>query len=226
MTPILHHFPLDPASRQARLVLGEKKIAFVEQVVRYWEPNAAFEAMNPSGLTPVLVIGDLADRLVLCETSAVVGWAEDTVPDPTLYPRDPAERGEARRLVQWFERKFDYEVNALLLHERMEKQLLRLGAPDALALRAGREALKRHMGYMEALLNERDWLAGRRLSLADLAAAAHLSVLDYFGEARWGEFPACKTWYMKLKSRPCFRPLLADKQPGMQPAPHYHDLDF
>ena len=145
MTPILHHFPLDPASRQARLVLGEKKIAFVEQVVRYWEPNAAFEAMNPSGLTPVLVIGDLADRLVLCETSAVVGWAEDTVPDPTLYPRDPAERGEARRLVQWFERKFDYEVNALLLHERMEKQLLRLGAPDALALRAGREIGRAHV---------------------------------------------------------------------------------
>jgi glutathione S-transferase len=226
VTPILHHFTLDPASRLARLALGEKKIAFVEQVVRYWEPNSAFEALNPSGLTPVLTIGDLADRLVLCETHAIVGWAEDEVSDPPLMPRNPQERAETRRLGQWFERKFDYEVNALLLHEKMEKRLLGLGAPDGQALRAGREALRRHLSYIEGLLSERDWLAARRLSLADLAAASHLSVLDYFGEVPWRDYPQTKTWYMKLKSRPCFRPLLSDRQPGMAPAEHYHDLDF
>ncbi len=225
-TRILHHFPLDPASRFARLVLGEKRVEFSETVVRYWEPNPAFEALNPSGLTPVLVIGDLADRLVLCESRAIAGWAEDIVPDPALMPRAVPDRAEARRLIQWFERKFDYEVNALLLHEKMEKRLLGLGAPDTGAVRAGRDALRRHMGYMEGLLAERDWLACSRLSLADFAAASHLSVLDYFGEAPWSDFPAVKTWYMKIKSRPAFRPLLSDRQPGIAPAQHYHDLDF
>src|SRR4051812_13367718 len=99
-TRILHHFPLDPASRFARLVLGEKRIEFSETVVRYWEPNPAFEALNPSGLTPVLVIGDLAERLVLCESRAIAGWAEDIVPDPTLMPRAIPDRAEARRLIQ------------------------------------------------------------------------------------------------------------------------------
>ena len=225
-TPVLHHFPLDPASRYARLVLGEKRIAFTETVVRYWEPNPAFEALNPSGLTPVLVVGDLAERLVLGETRAIVGWAEDVTPDPALMPRATADRAEVRRLLQWFERKFDYEVNALLLHEKVEKRLLGLGAPDTVAVRAGRDALRRHMGYMDRLLAARDWLACSRLSLADFGAAAHVSILDYFAEVPWAEFPSVKTWYMKLKSRPAFRPLLADRQPGMAPSAHYHDLDF
>lgn len=225
-TRTLHHFSLDPASRYVRLVLGEKKITFDEVLVRYWEPNAAFEALNPSGLVPVLVEGDLASRRVVCESRAIAGWAEDLTPDPALMPRSLDDRAETRRLLQWFERKFDYEVNALLLHEKMEKRLLGLGAPDTGAVRAGREALRRHLDYIEAMLNQRDFIAAGRLTLADFTAAAHLSVLDYFGEIGWDAFPAVRIWYVRLKSRPSFRPLLADRQPGMPPAPHYADLDF
>ena len=222
----LHHFPLDPASRLARLTLGEKKIEFADAPVKPWEPSPAFEALNPSGATPVLVVGDLADRMVLCETQAILGWAEDTTPEPALMPRRAADRAETRRLLQWFERKFDWEVNALLLHEKMEKRLLGLGAPDSNAVREGRDALETHLRHFEGLLAARDWLACGRLTFADFGAAAHLSVLDYFGEVPWGGFPAVKTWYSKLKSRPCFRPLLSDRQPGMPPSRHYDDLDF
>jgi len=141
-------------------------------------------------------------------------------------PTDPTERAETRRLVAWFDRRFTDEVNAVLLHERMEKPLLRLGPPEARALRAGREALKSHLAMLEGLLAGRDALAGRRISQADFVAAAHLSVLDYFGEVSWAAWPGVKTWYMKLKSRPCFRPLLADRFPGVPPATWYADLDF
>ena len=128
--------------------------------------------------------------------------------------------------MQWFDRKFDFEVNAFLVHEKMEKRLLGMGAPDYNALRQGREGLRNHLNYLERLTDERDWLAGTRLTLADIAAAAHLSVIDYFGDIPWREFPGVKTWYMKIKSRPSFRPLLGDRQPGLAPAPHYADLDF
>jgi glutathione S-transferase len=225
-THTLHHFPLDPASRQVRLALAEKRIGFEETIVRYWEDNPAFSRLNPSGMTPVLVVHGERGETVLCETRAITEWAEETTFDPPLMSADAGERAETRRLVQWFERKFDYEVNALLLHEKVEKRLFGLGAPDTNAVRAGREALKRHLGYIEYLLAERDWLAGDRLSLADLAAAANLSILDYFGEVPWKDFPVAKTWYMKLKCRPCFRSLLSDRQPGMPPADHYDDLDF
>ena len=222
----LHHFPLDPASRQVRLVLGEKRLPFTEVQVRYWEAPPDFQTLNPSGLTPVLVETRNQRNLVVCETRAILEHLEETESEPALLGRDASERAEARRLLQWFDRKFDNEVNGFLLHEKMEKRLLRMGAPDLAALRQVREALKAHLGYIDGLLQTRDWLAGRRMSLADFAAAAHLSVIDYFGDVPWKDFTTAKTWYMKLKSRPAFRPILADRWPGLAPAAHYDDLDF
>ncbi len=223
---ILYHFPLDPASRQVRLALAEKKLAFTEIVERYWEGRPEFLALNPSGLTPVLVEEGPDQRLVICECRAILEHLEEAVPDPALLSRDPGNRAEARRLMQWFDRKFDFEVDAFLVHEKMEKRLLGLGAPDHDAMRRGREGLREHLRYLEKLLDERDWLAGGRLSLADIAAASHLSVIDYFGDIPWRDYPGVKTWYMKIKSRPSFRPLLGDRQPGLAPVAHYADLDF
>ncbi|MDF2901467.1 MAG: glutathione S-transferase, partial [Phenylobacterium sp.] len=164
----LHHFPLDPASRQVRLALGEKRLPFAEEQVRYWERPASLVKMNPSGMTPVLTVGT-RERLILCESRAILDYLEETHPDTPLLGRDPAERAEARRLLQWFDRKFDYEVGGFILHEKMEKRILGLGAPDLASLRQGREALRVHLTYVESLLASRDWLVGRRLSLADFA---------------------------------------------------------
>lgn len=223
---VLYHFPFDPGSRTARLALGEARVEFTETVVRPWEDGCPVATLNPSGMPPVLQVTEAGRALTLCEPAAILGWLEDRSKEPFLMPADAAERAETRRLTAWFERRFNDEVNAVLLHERMEKPLLRLGPPEARALRAGREALKAHLTMLEGLLATRDALAGRRITRADMVAAAHLSVLDYFGEVAWGAYPGLKTWYMKLKSRPCFRPLLADRFPGVQPAAWYHDLDF
>lgn len=222
----LYHFPLDPLSRQARLVLGEKKQPFVEVVEKYWERRPEFEALSPAGVTPVMVEVRDGVKSVFADSRAIIEYLDESIAEQPLMPDAPAERAEVRRLLQWFDRKFDFEVNGLLLHEKMEKRLLGLGGPDMQTVRAGGQALRFHLAMVEDLLGRRDWLAGRRLSLADLCAAAHLSVLDYFGDAPWKDFPATKTWYMVIKSRPSFRPLLSDRWPGMQPSLHYRDLDF
>ncbi|MDP2764971.1 MAG: glutathione S-transferase family protein [Brevundimonas sp.] len=223
---VLYHFAFDPGSRAARLALGEARLDFTETPVRPWEDGCPVAALNPSGMPPVLQLSDTGRPLTLCEPAAILGWLEERTPEPFLLPADPAERAEVRRLLTWFDRRFTDEVNAVLLHERMEKPLLRLGPPEARALRAGRDALKSHLAMMEGLLARRDALAGRRISQADIVAAAHLSVLDYFGEVSWAAWPGLKTWYMKLKSRPSFRPLLADRFPGVQASAWYRDLDF
>ena len=222
----LHHFPLDPFSRQARLALGEKRLPFREVIESYWERPESLSALNPSGLTPVLVEACGPIQVVVCESRAILEHLEEQYAEPALLSADAGERAEARRLVQWFDRKFDYEVNGLLLHEKMEKRLLGLGAPDPGALRQGREALKAHLDYVDTLAQAHEWLAGNTLSIADIAAAAHLSVIDYMGEIPWDQAPAAHLWYAKIKSRPCFRPLLGDRQPGLPPSAHYHDLDF
>ena len=223
---VLFHFPFDPASRTARLALGEARIGFEETVVRPWEEDCPLGDLNPSGMPPVLQVHASARPLTLCEVGAILGWIEDQQKTPLLLASDAVERAEARRMTAWMDRRFTDEVSAVLLHERMEKPLLRLGSPDARALRDGRAALRDHLILLEELAGAREWLAGRRLSQADLVAAAHLSVLDYFGELPWKSQPALKLWYMKIKSRPCFRPLLTDRFNGLPAAPHYADLDF
>jgi glutathione S-transferase len=222
----LIHFPLDPASRQVRLALGEKKLPFAEVVERYWQGDGRLASLNPSGLPPVLMEMRGGRELVLCESHAILEHLEERHPDYALLPDDAQGRAEARRLIGWFDRKFTDEVNGFLLHEKMEKRLLGLGAPELSALRRGREQLRHHLKMLEGLLHARDWLTGDFFGLADIAASAHLSVIDYMGEVPWADFPATKLWYVKVKSRPCFRPLLADRFPGLPPAAHYDDLDF
>jgi glutathione S-transferase len=223
----LHHFPLDPVSRQVRLALGEKRLPFADVSVRYWERPKELTKLNPSGMIPVLVETEEGrPPLVLREGRAILDHLEETYPEPALLGREPAERAEARRLMTWFDGKFAFEAGGYILHEKVEKRLIGLGAPELANLRQGKEGLKTHMFMLDDLLQAREWLAGKRLSLADFAAAAHLSVIDYFGDMAWRDFPAVKTWYMKLKSRPAFRPLLLDRWPGLHPAGHYDDLDF
>lgn len=223
---VLYHFAFDPGSRAVRLALAEARLAFTEVAVRPWEEGCPVADLNPSGMPPVLKVTADGSELTLCEPAAILGWLEDRSSEPFLLPSDPADRAETRRLVGWFDRRFTDEVNAVLLHERMEKPLLRLGPPEARALRAGRESLRAHLTMLEQTLAMRDALSGRRIGQADIVAAAHLSVLDYFGEVSWSAWPGVKTWYMKLKSRPSFRPLLADRFPGVAASAWYADLDF
>jgi len=151
----LYHFPLDPASRQVRLALGEKRLPFTEKNERYWEQRPEFIALNPSGLTPVLVETQGGKSLTICECRAILEHIEETTPEPDLLGREPADRAEVRRLLQWFDRKFDAEVNGYLLREKMEKRLHGLGAPELSALRAGREGLRTHLAYVDKLLQGR-----------------------------------------------------------------------
>jgi len=220
----LHHWPLDPLSRQVRLALAEKNLAFELEQHRFWEAPDVLLALNPAGAPPVLTEDN--GRIVLCEARAILEYLEETCPEPALLPGGPAERAEARRLAQWFDRKYDCEVNAFLLHEKIEKRVQGLGAPDMEAIRAGRDYLRWHLDYMSALLETREGLAGPRYTLADLAAAAHLSCADYLGDAPWDDFPPAKAWYQRIKCRPAFRAILADRVPGCPPADGYQDLDF
>tara|TARA_R110000868_G_scaffold375440_2_gene639958 strand:- start:69 stop:746 length:678 start_codon:yes stop_codon:yes gene_type:complete len=223
---VLHFWPLDPFSRQVRLALDEKSLKHQLQLETPWERADDLLSLNPAGTTPVLVDESGGGRRVVVETRAILEYLEETSPTPCLLPGGPADRAEARRLMDWFDRKFDGEVNAYLLHEKLEKRVQGLGSPDPAAIRQGREHLRWHLDHMAWLLESRDGLAGPRYTLADIAAAAHLSCVDYLGDVPWDEFEPVKQWYLRVKCRPAFRSILADKLPGTQPSEHYADLDF
>jgi glutathione S-transferase len=220
---ILYHLPLSPFSRKVRLALAEKRIPFDLRVERVWDRRGEFVAMNPACTVPVM---QDSNGLVLVDSWVIGEYLDEAYPDIPLLGRTLAERAEVRRLVCWFDQKFYGEVTRNLLHEKQMKRDLGRGNPDAAAIRAGYANLKPHMDYLGWLAETRAWLAGPSISMADLAAAAQLSALDYIGDVDWTLSDAAKEWYARIKSRPSFRPLLADRVSGLAPPAHYDNPDF
>ena len=220
---MIYHLWLSPASRKVRLALGEKKLEFDLVVEKTWERRPEFLALNPTGKVPVMVEEDGA---VYADSQAICEYLDECHPEPPLLGREPSVRAEVRRLVAWFDEKFRFEVTDNLVGEKVLKRFLGLGEPSVEAIRAGMANAHIHLEYVSWLADSRHWLAGDELSLADLAAAAHISCLDYLGDVPWEVHPRAKEWYAKLKSRPSFRALLKDNIPGLPPPKHYTNLDF
>jgi glutathione S-transferase len=219
----LYHLWLSPASRRVRLVLAEKGLDFEMKIEKTWERRPEFLAMNPTGDVPVLIEEDGA---VLADAGAISECLDEVYPDPPLLGVTPFARAEVRRLVAWFDGKFAREVTNNLVGEKVMKRFLGLGDPDTSAIRAGITNIVTHLDYIAYLTERRNWLAGDEFSLADIAAAAHLSAVDYLNDVPWEKCAGAKEWYARIKSRPTFRPLLKDSIPGLSPPRHYGDLDF
>ena len=220
----LHHHPLYGASRTVRLLLAERDLVFMPKLESPWERHDDFMAMNPAGTVPVLVT---EDGIVLSGATVIAEFIEETEDSAkSLIWGSAAERAEIRRLTDWFERKFVVEVGAPLLNERYVKRVSNAGNPSSEVMRAAMTNLHVHLDYIDWLAEQGNWLAGKAMSLADLSAAAHLSVTDFFGDIDWSRHLEAKNWYAKIKSRPSFRDLLADGVVGINAAPHYTDFDF
>jgi glutathione S-transferase len=218
----LLHFPLGPFSRKVRIVLREKELDAELEAVEPWRQAEALAELNPAAEVPVLLDG----QRVICDSWAICEYLEETRPERRLLALDPVERAEVRRLVAWFDVKFVREVTDLIWREKVLKFAVNRETPNSAAVRVGVANLHAHLGYIAYLFEQRNWLAGDHISLADAAAGAQLSVLDYLGDVPWDAHPGAKLYYARLKSRPSFRPLLADRTPCLKPAAHYDDLDF
>lgn len=220
---ILYHFVLSAPARALRLQLSEYGIAFQLQDRLPWQRDEAFLALNPAGTLPVL---QMPQRVILCGLRSASEYIEDTHEGAFLLGKNAGERAEIRRLLDWFETKFEREVLRPLVGERVIKRFESGEAASSQLIRSASMNASVHLGYINFLTEQRSWLAGDHLSLADLLAAANLSVLDYFGDVDWDRYGEVKSWYMRLKSRPSFQPLLADLLPGLTPARHYTKIDF
>lgn len=223
----LHHLPLCPYSRKIRLVLGERQLSVELKAEKTWDRRPEYLQLNPAGLVPTLIDENghaVPDSAVICEYLEEAYNSE--AGEGTLLGTSLAARIEARRLAAWFDGSFAAAVSMNFVIEKYLKRISGRGQPDAQALRQAYANLREHMGYIGWLAAQRSFLAGENLTLADLAAAAHLSVLDFMGEIDWSKYPEVREWYARIKSRRSFRPLLNDRVPGMTPPDHYADLDF
>ena len=219
----LYQFPLCPFSRKLRLMMSEKGIGYELWRENPWERRDDFLKMNPAVRTPVL--HDPEKDLTLCDSRAICEYLEETVDNNPMIRGSSAERAEVRRLVALFDENFYEDVTSAFLLERMKKRLILRQSPDSKALREGMKLAHEHLYYVDYLIDRRPWLAGATMSLADLAAAAQISVVDYLGGIDWTGHEQARGWYSVIKSRPSFRPLLSERMDVIQPPEHYGDVD-
>lgn len=209
----LHHWRLDPFSRQARIAAAEKRVRLRLREERVWDGRQDFLALSPEGRTPVLVEGVGPGRTVIAGARALLEYLEETIPEPSLLPGGASARAEARRLADWFDRKFDAEVKAKLVYEHVDKRMMGLGAADAGIIDEGAEALDAHLHYVAQLAGGRGFLAGAQFSLADVAAAAHLSCVAMVADVDWDAYPAAGRWWRLVSARESVGRVLADAPP-------------
>lgn len=227
----LYHHPMSANSRFIRLLLGEYGIEAEMILEKTWERRPEFLALNPACSLPVLVT---EVQSVVSGTNAISEYIDETrgamMRERRLMPDYPLDRAEVRRLIDWYCLTMDTDVTRTLVRERVFKLEMSAaqggGAPDSGAIRGARANIKQHLRYLNWLAGTRNWLGGKTISSADFAAAATISVLDYLGEVQWADAPQAREWYQRIKSRPSFRPLLADRVRGLTPVSHYGDLDF
>jgi len=220
----LFHYALCPFSRKVRLALHEKKLPTHLEPEPIWKKRPEFFDLTPTGQVPVLV----EDGIVISGSQAIVEYLEDSEPSSgtSLAPNSARERAEVRRLVDLIDDHFYHQVTQNIVYEKTLKRLCEGMGPDSKNLRQGMQHMGPQMEYFSWLLEKRDWLSGPSLTWADLALAGHISCIDFLGHLPWENFPEIKQWYMRLKSRPSFQPLLNDNIPGLTPASHYRLLDF
>jgi glutathione S-transferase len=210
----LVHLLLSPPSRFARLLIAEKRLTC--------------DPVAPEDISEHLPVFIDQDGTRAQGLWAIVDHLEGTYPDYPLAPEDDAARAESLRLLDWAMGPFLDSVTRRIVYEKASQRFTGAPvqrAPDMETVRRGREALRTELAQLGATAERNGYLACRECTLGDLAVAAHISALDYFGEIPWTEFPAAGEWYMRMKSRPSFRTLLADRVPGQPPVSHYADLD-
>ncbi len=219
---LLVHHPVSAFSRKIRIILNEKKMLFVLREEEPWALSDEAYQLNPSGSLPIFVY----DGKAISGNYAISEFLEEASPDVPLLPKNIEKRAETRRLCEWFDEKFYHEVFLQIVTEKVFKRFSNGGAPNAKVINIGLNNLAFHLEYVDWLAERRNYLAGDEFSLADIAAAAQISVIDYLGDVPWDGYKNAKIWYSKIKSRPSFKDILKDNIRGILPAKHYANLDF
>ena len=219
----IYHFPACPFSRTLRICLKEKNQEFSLINENIWEHREEFLRINASGTTPVLVV----DNTTLVRgIKPAIEFTEEVFNEIELIPGDPEIRAHIRYLFDWFNDKFYCEVTKYILNEKIIRLISTDGSPNSTAIRAAKKNILYHIDYIDYLLSNSTYICGERITIADCAAAAQISILDLVGDVPWDRSQKVKNWYSLMKSRPSVSCILRDEIDGITPPSYYSNPDF
>lgn len=229
----LYHGEMSTCAQKIRLSLAEKGL---EWESRHLDLRAAeqhrpdYLELNPNGVVPTLV----HDGIPVIESSVILQYLEDCFPAPGFLPRAAHDRARMRNWMKALDESIHAHCGVLSSaiafrhqpgHEDQIKTMVNPAkrARKMESFRLGIEAplfadaLKRFIRMlddMEAALNDTEWLAGDRMSLADFSYAPYCTRIEQLSltglmEAR----PKVAAWFTRIKARPSYKTAITDWAP-------------
>jgi glutathione S-transferase len=206
-----------------RIYLKEKALEHELIVDLPWKRKNVFSQHHVFSDLPTLVD---QDGMVLEGWYAIIEHLEQSYRSNSLLGVTQKEKAESRRIATLFNEMFFADVTKNIVFEKVIKKHVENSSPDSSCIRKGNSEINRYFSHIADLVNRRNWLSGNEFSLADIAAAAQISCVDYIGSIGWDNYPTVKDWYVRIKSRPSFRDILHDRIANMSPPSYYQELDF
>jgi glutathione S-transferase len=201
----LYRFPGSTACRPVEAFCAEAGIQYEAENVdilagKQFEPP--FSSLNPTGLVPTLVDGDL----VLTESSAILKYLADKVGSPA-YPKDLAKRAKVNEIMDWFNTQFYREYGYHFVYPQT-LQHIKLssdqGTRDLVA--RGRENAAKLLAVLDrnVLGDGRKFLTGDEYTIADAFGAGILSIGCWIGQT-FEAYPNVDRWLRNVTSRPSWK---------------------
>lgn len=227
----LYTHPMSPCAQKVRIVLAEKGLDWEKRHVNLAEKEnlrPEYLKLNPLGVVPTLVDGGKP----VIESSIICEYLEDRFPDPELRPDNPYHTAQMRfwmkhvdikvhpscGALQWpllmadkLKTLSEAEMNAIIdkvvekPRRERQRRLLKMGydAPD---IKDAVATYEKTIADMERTLEDQDWLAGGRFSLADAAMAPYFQTLYQFGWTGWYlSRGKVADWYARCADRESYR---------------------
>ncbi|MBR1267779.1 glutathione S-transferase family protein [Bradyrhizobium sp. AUGA SZCCT0222] len=197
---ILYSAALSMFGAKVQIALIEKAVDFQLVMVPYdrdrgYEPkHPEVLRVNPKRQVPVLIDGDVE----IFDSTQIFEYLEDVQPAPPLWPRKPAARAAARLLeMKSDEVYFPHVVKLMGLQDR----------PDDPTAVAARDRASRYYLEMDALLADREWLAGD-YTFADIAFYMAALFGERMGAVLGQETPRLLAWRDRMTLRPAVMPVV------------------
>jgi glutathione S-transferase len=172
----LYHHPMSSNARRAVMTamhLGAKVDLVVVDLAKGEQRAPSFLLKNPNGKVPVLD----DDGFVLWESHAIMQYLADKTPGQTVYPAEIRARADVNRWLFWSAYHFTPSVS-ILGWENYVKPMIGAGEPDPAAVRRGEQLVTDNARILDDHLVGKKWITEERVTLADIAIATPLMVIE------------------------------------------------
>ncbi|WP_461521759.1 glutathione S-transferase family protein [Porticoccus sp.] len=192
----LYGFHVSNYFNMVKLALLEKGFEF-EEIRTYPSQEPQFLNMSPMGKVPCLE----AREGCLTETSVILEFLEDVIPEVPLLPADPFARAKVRELMKVCELYIE------LPSRRLYNGVFYGGNNSQQTIDEVRPQVERGLKALAKLAHFNPYLAGKDFSYADIVAYHTFGAVERTMQVVYGwnvmdEVPGLRGWRETVASRP------------------------